>query len=373
MKSSFMGSINKPLALLFCLWMIVQAWLLYTNGISTNGEAQRVIREAGNLADGSGFSTPIYFLYSIEIILVLGITKIGAGYWFIVLIHLLLNLYALFSFFRYMRSISDLRLAMIGSILLISCYPYQLYNDFIYTESIFFSLGILYSCYLLRTDTFSLERIIKLGLFLLLLCLCRPTGLFFCGASLIYWIARSKQPVSTWSRFGIGAVVVIAGLFLLNYLMGTGGGIQVLVPFREEQVICEVPTKISPVLPTDDSADNSIAGLMNYVTTNPQSFSRLAWLKTKAFFGLTRSYYSTGHNLFVAGYFYSLYVLIIFGITRYWKRLPGSYIFLISLAGIFWLAVIFSCDEWHNRFFLTLTPFIIMAAMQAFYTNKPAR
>lgn len=34
---------------------------------------------------------------------------------------------------------------------------------------------------------------------------------------------------------GIGAVVVIAGLFLLNYLMGTGGGIQILVPFQENR------------------------------------------------------------------------------------------------------------------------------------------
>jgi hypothetical protein len=37
----------------------------------------------------------------------------------------------------------------------------------------------------------------------------------------------------------------------------------------------------------------------------------------------------------------------------------------LALTAIFWLAVIFSCDEWHNRFFLTLTPFFILAAMEA--------
>jgi hypothetical protein len=116
-----------------------------------------------------------------------------------------------------------------------------------------------------------------------------------------------------------------------------------------------------------------MAGLLNYVTENPQTFFKLAWLKTKAFFGLTRSYYSTGHNVFVAGYFYSLYVLILIGITRFRRKLPGSYLYLFSLAGIFWLAVIFSCDEWHNRFFLTLTPFFILAAMQALGSNRTAR
>lgn len=360
-----MGSINKPGALLFLLWMIVQAWLLYSNGISTNGEALRVIREAGNLSDGSGFSTPIYFLYSLEILLVYATMKIGVGYWIIVFIHLLLNLYALFIFFGYLRSKMNLRLAVAGSILLIACYPYQLYNDFIYTESIFFSLCILYSCYLLRTKTFNLSRILKLAMLLLLLCLCRPTGLFLGGASLVYWIFRSTQPASAWLRLGIGAMLVIGGLFLLNYLMGTGGGIQILVPFKEEQVICEVPTKTASALKDNGVEENSIAGLLNYVTENSQTFFRLAWLKSKAFFGLTRSYYSTGHNLFVAGYFYSLYVLILFGITRFWRKLPGSYLFLLALTAIFWLAVIFSCDEWHNRFFLTLTPFFILAAMEA--------
>jgi hypothetical protein len=160
-------------------------------------------------------------------------------------------------------------------------------------------------------------------------------------------------------------MLVIGGLFLLNYLMGTGGGIQILVPFKEEQVICEVPTKTASALNDNRAEENSIAGLLNYVIENPQTFFRLAWLKSKAFFGLTRSYYSTGHNLFVAGYFYSLYVLILFGITRFWRKLPGSYLFLLALTAIFWLAVIFSCDEWHNRFFLTLTPFFILAAMEA--------
>jgi hypothetical protein len=49
------------------------------------------------------------------------------------------------------------------------------------------------------------------------------------------------------------------------------------------------------------------------------------------------------------------------------KRKPEGYnVFSLSLIFIFWISVVFSCDEWSSRFFLTLTPFLIAVALRHF-------
>ncbi|MEO6540298.1 MAG: hypothetical protein ABIN74_04880 [Ferruginibacter sp.] len=261
---------------------------------------------------------------------------------------------------------SSKKLALLGCILFAFCYPYQLYNSFIYTESLFFSLSVIYSCYLLNSNPFTFKKITLLFLLLLLLCITRPTGIFFLGATIIYASIRLSNHISLLKRIAIFIALSAAGLYILNMLMGSGAGFDIILPFRDERIICEVPTLPYEVNIKTTSNNNSLYGLFYYITHNFEQFSRLAWLKSKAFFGLTRTYYSTGHNIFIVCFFYPLYVFIILAIARFKRTIPLSFIYFISLTVIFWLSVVFSCDEWHNRFFLALTPFLIIPALYLF-------
>jgi hypothetical protein len=364
------NQIVKWQIVLAVLWIIVQAFLLVSYGVKTDGEALRIIRESENLATHGNFSTPLYFMYLTEILLVTLKTSMGAGFGFIVFIHLSFNLFALLSFFRFLTTFfNSAKVAFLASTALILCLPYQLYNTFIYTESLFFSVSIVYSCVLLSTKKFNLARIVLLCILLVILCFTRPAGLFFFAATLVYGFVRTSGSFSLFIRSFFLLLFLLPALFVFNFMMGSGEGIDVLIPFREEHVICEVPSDIA-VQPKTNATDNSITGLLAYIIEHPGQFVKLSVLRSKAFFGLYRPFYSAGHNAFLIGFFYSLYLIIIISFIKRRKQVPVEFIYIFALVAVFWLSVIFSCDEWHNRFFLTLTPFLIMAAFFSFSSLK---
>lgn len=358
---------KNALAIIVTLWCIVQFLLLATKGIKLDGESIKPIEQASNLISGAGLSSRSYYMYFTEIILVYIKMKIGLGYWFVIAIQLVLNLIALMCFYNFMVTLLSSKLLALGAaFLLLICYPYQEYNSFLYTESVFFSLTIIYSCYLLKIEKLSYSNIPIILIFLFLLCITRPSGIFFIGATIIYLLFFVSKALNTWTRAITFTSLSVLALIILNYLMGAGGGIDIILPFKDERIICDVPTLSYNVPIATIENGNSLTGLLYYVTHNFGQFSRLGLLKAKAFLGLTRNYYSTLHNMFLVFYFYSLYLLILAGIIKFNKKLPISFIYLISLVIIYVLSVVFSCDEWHNRFFLTLTPFLIISALYFF-------
>jgi hypothetical protein len=361
---------KKSIWILFILWAFMQVALFLKFGINTGGESLNALHVGADLFAGKGVSIPSNYMYFTEAFLVFISMKINAGYGLIIFIQLALNFCALLYLFRFLNNFYASKiLAFIGCLLLVVCFPYHTYNISLYTESIFFSLSIFYSCYLLRLHNISLKSIIILLVLLSLLCITRPSGIFFVAATIIYLFFFISKKLSPLKKGVIFISLSIIALLLLNYLMGMGGGIDIILPFKTEQIICEVPT-----IPFSANIDtvkdgNSLYGLLYYITHNFPQFWRLALLKSKAFFGLVRPYYSTGHNAFLIIYYYTQYAFIIFALIKINRKLPVGFIYFITLILIYWLSVVFSCDEWHNRFFLTLTPFIIIPALYIFKKN----
>ena len=356
--------VQKKTTFLIALWVIVQFSILYSHGINSNGEAFRFIREARHLINHQPFSTPIYFMYLIEILLIFIKIKFSFSYGFIVAIQLLLNLVALLSLKRFVYSLyGSEKLSLIAASILTICIPYQFFNSYVYTESIFFSLSIIFSCFLLNIKEFNTKNLINVSLWLLLLCLTRPTGIFFISATFMVYFLKATGGMSLLKRMILFSAITIFFIFLLNNMMGSGKGVNVISPFREEHIICDVPTVITAG--TQQPDDNSILGLLTYILKHPRQFIKMSLLKTIAFFGLNRTYFSLIHNLFTDIYFYSLYLLIILGIVQWKTNKSIHFVYYFSLVFIFWMLVVFSCDEWNNRFFLTLTPFLILMALPA--------
>lgn len=360
--------------ILFICWFIVQAFLAYTNGIKLDGEAGKRIYEAKNLMNGQGLDGYSSYMYFVETFVIFLSLKLKLGYVFVVVIQLLLNLFALNYFYKYLCFLyKNSLVALAGGCLLLLCAYYQLYNTYLYTESIFFSLSIIYSCFLLRIEKLTIKNIAVIVLFLLLICITRPSGIFFIAATLIYLFFLISNNINTYLKIGTFIALFIAALFLLNLLMGAGGAIDILLPFKDERIICDVPTLSYNVNIDTVKNGNSLYGLFYYITHNTEQFYRLALIKSKTFFGLVRPYYSKGHNLFLMTYFYSLYLLILATLIKFNKKLPLAFIYFMAIIIVYWFSVIFSCDEWHNRFFLTLTPFLITAALYFFKrTSKPS-
>ena len=353
--------------ILFIIWFSMQAFLFYVNGIKTDGEGISRIIEAKRLLNGVGLRGYSSYMYLTETLLIFISLKLKVGYIFVILIQLILNLYASYTFYKYLNFLYKNKiLALAGSCLLILCYYYQLYNTYLYTESIFFSLSIIYSCFLMRIKNLTARNILIIILSLILLCLTRPSGIFFLAATFVYLFFFISSKINFYLKIGCFIFLFFLSLIVLNLLMGSGGAIDIMLPFKDERIICDVPTLSTNADLNLPNNGNSLYGLVYYITHNSDQFFRLALIKSKTFFGLLRPYYSKSHNLFLIIYYYSLYLLILITLIKFNKQLPLSFIYSMAIIAVYWLSVVFSCDEWHNRFFLTLTPFLITAALYFF-------
>jgi hypothetical protein len=89
-----------------------------------------------------------------------------------------------------------------------------------------------------------------------------------------------------------------------------------------------------------------------------------------AFFGVSRTYYSLFHNLFASVYFYLIYLIILSGIVSLFKKNKAEVWFSITNIALMAITVMLSCDEWSNRFILSVLPFFLLLAVISISNSK---
>lgn len=362
------GRFTSPGPLLLLAWTIVQTALLIHFGIRTDLEPVKYISEANHLLETGTVSSPNFWLYSTQIFLFTLAIKFNTGFVPVYLVQLLLNGVATWQFYRFSRHWFGGRSAFLITLVLIFTIPLQLFNCILQTESIFFSLTLIFSCYLLQLEKPVIKDWIVLSVLMFVILFTRPTGLLFLPGFLLYilWTIYKKKGIIT------SVIFLIAGLILffliLNRAMGSGGELNFIYPFQTETIICGVPGMEGVANINMPENPNSIEGLIYYMMHNTGQFLRLAVEKTKSFFFLTRPYYSGLHNISLVMLITPFYILCMLSLRWWWKnrRMPlfysGTFIFIT------WMSVIASCDDWHNRFFLTVIPYIYILSMPALKT-----
>lgn len=360
----FLSAYKNEIILAFC-WLSVQGILFYQYGIQTDFEARKYIEQADILINTGTVSSPNFWLYSTQIFLIAAAKKIQAGLISVVIIQWLFNLLTTWCLYKFTVRISGKITGLIITLLFIFNFPLQTFNSFLQTESLFHSLTILFSCYLLSLSRLTWRNFTYIFLFLALISFTRPTGLLWFPCSFLYLFFRFFRGFSFLVKIGITVAASVGFLFFLNSALGSGGELDFMLPFRDERIICGVPTL--PYFTDIKISDNpnSVFGLLYYITHNFDQFARLAWLRSKAFFGLYRSYYSSGHNIYLAAYFFPMYLLALFSLRKWISHNKHLLLYCLSLIGITWISVIITCDDWHNRFFLSVVPYIYILSIPA--------
>ena len=134
-----------------------------------------------------------------------------------------------------------------------------------------------------------------------------------------------------------------------------------MLAFQKELVLCESTRYFSHI---DISKNpNSIPGFIYYITHNFEQFSRLAWLKTKMFWGLKRPYFSRFHNAYLMIYFFPVYLLCLSSLRWWVLTNKKSFTFLLLNILLVWFTILLTCDDWHNRFFLVMTPYLYILSI----------
>jgi hypothetical protein len=351
----------------------MQIFLLWKNGIVTDGESRKYIYEANLIETEGRLSTLSYSLYFTQILLISIISKLGLGYLGVVVVQLFLNLVATIQFHRLAESFSSANAALIATLLLVFNYPFQEFNTFLQTESIFYSLSIITSCFLLRQTFWTWRNSIVLIILLSILSVTRPTGILFLPPVLLYLFFRFLPQISLLKKVIIVGAGSLGFFFMLNAALGSGGELDFMLPYRDERIICGVPTLPEFVPINEASNANSVYGLIYYVFNNFGQFTRLAWLRSLAFFGLIRSYYSLPHNIYLILYFYPIYILVLVSVKVWIRRWPHQLFYFMVVNMLVWITVMLSCDDWHNRFFLSIFPYLLLIGLPTLERLLPKR
>ena len=350
--------------IILACWAILNGWLLWHNGIVTAGESQKYIEEAHVFIRTHQLSSPNFWLYFTQIALLAFCFTFNTGFIFAVAIQFMLNLSATLFFYRTVKALfPGTRLALLAVLLLLASYPYQEFNTFLQTESIFYSFTLILSCAIIHPDKTGFRRPFLILLLLALVCITRPTGLLFVppvGICFFLYYARR------WSLLLKISILIVTGFLFfygLNGALGSGGELDFMLPFKDERIICGVPT-LSRFLPLHLAGDgNSLYGLGYYVMHNFPQFIRLAARRSLAFFGMYRPYYSCAHNLYVVIFFNLICLMAVLSFSFWKRKFPGALIYFGGIIFLTWFTVILTCDDWHNRFYLTISPFLIILSM----------
>ena len=343
-------------------WIIMQAILLWKNGIGITGEAEKYIYQARHLLANGELTSKNFYFYSVNITLIALGLKWNFGYYPIVIIQLLLNLTATLIFFRFCISRFNLTTGLIATILLIVFYPFQQFNTFLQTESIFYSLLIIFTCYLLSARQFGTPKLMVLIFVLLLLIFTRPTGILLLISAFCFSYFKFVRHFRMLKQ--LLSLVLVALIFFtgLNSIMRSGGELNFLLPYIEEHIICGVPTS-SGTHELLKPGDNSFGAVLSYISTHFSQFLSLGLRRSIAFFGIGREYFSTMHNIVICSCFYLLYIFSVLSIRRWWKQDSNAVVYLFTTVVVTWVTAVLTCDDWHNRFILSVYPVFIVLSL----------
>ncbi|MEO6455959.1 MAG: hypothetical protein ABIN97_17895 [Ginsengibacter sp.] len=353
--------------ILLVLWIIIQGFLLWQNGVVTTEEAEKYISEAEYFLKTGNFSRNSFWLYSTQIFLIAATIKLQLSYTVVIIVQLLLNLYATLMFFKLAQFfLKNSILSFLVTFFFIINIPYQAYNSFLFTESIFYSLTVIYSSFLLRLNKLTINNLIIIIVFLALISITRPTGILFFGATAFYIFFRFLSNINLWKKLAIICSALIIFFATLNSMLQIGGSLNFMISFKMEYIVCGVNTTSENVEIKTLENGNSLRGILYYFFNNGKQFFRLSILKTISFFGLVRNYYSPFHNILLVIFFYPFYLLSLVGAWKMFRRKEQTFFYMAAIIVLFWITVLLTCDDWHNRFVLPILPFIFLMGLSVF-------
>ena len=346
------------------IWVLSTIFYLKQFGLFTHLEAEKYIYQAQHLIEHGNFTSIRFLFYSITTIIIAFSLLIKSGMIGAFVIQASLNLFSMLIFRKALNKIFlHQTTSFFVIVLLLLFWPYQSWICFLYTESVFYSaILILTSAIILYTPNNSKQLMYLFGS-LLLVIFSRPLGILFAAGVIVFLFYSSSQKTKKILLISSGVFLAVF-IYAVNTIFSNISDWYITKPFVEESIICDLPNS-SPSGTTLNLTHNKnpLFELFYYIKHNFKHFIRFAFLKLEYFFGMTRSYYSRAHNQMLIGFSvltYSLSLISFF--IRKTKLVTGVVLFIVTTILFYTLAIIFQCDDYHNRFILSIFPFFVILA-----------
>lgn len=346
---------------LLLLWSLIQTLLFIHYGIISTKEATKYFYEAAYFKTHHHFSESRYIFYSAYIFLHSFFKDQYDTSIFLYSLQLTFNLAGLFAFVRLTVHITRNKVCgIIAGLLLLLALNWQFWTVYLYTESLFCNYILLFcSFFFVPISNKKTNRLVLILLFLLII-FTRPHGLLLLlpfGVISFIKIYLKKE------YFRLTALIVLLGIttaMTVHYLSIKNSGFDFAKPIAENSVLCYIKTE--SLEPVNIESDNAFNFLRLYIYNYPRQFIYLSVQKFLSYWGLTRSYYSPLQNSWIVCYYYTAYFFALIGIYTLWRKNKIFTIFIISLFFFFTISVIFTCDDWSNRFNMPIIPFVLLLA-----------
>ncbi len=358
----------KPIFLKYDIFLILLIWLVSTFlylhffGIVTKMEAAKYIAEAESYIKTASFSAPRFWFYCITIFVIVISLKLKIGIIGAFVIQAILNLFAYLFFYKALKKIFLIpQIPLFIVVYLIIFWPYQRWVVYLFTESAFFSLILILTSIVILYKPNTLKNVLLYGIGVILVILSRPLGIIFLASIYLqlFYCANKKAKII----LGCSSIIVlICAYFVVNAIFSSISDWTITQAFEEESIICALRS----TNPSNTKLDLATSGspiyqLVYYLKNNFSHFLRFAAIKLQYFFLMTRPYYSKSHNYFLLLNIIPIYLLTIAGL--FIKQVTSTNrvrVFFISNILIYTVVIILQCDDYQNRFILSLYPFFVV-------------
>ncbi len=365
MRNKFLKSVITRDALpVICLWLFFQLLWFLKFGFHFDLEAGKYIYEADYLLRHGRFSESRYLFYFATTAVIAFNKVIGTGLTGALISIMLFNLLSYLIFFRALKKLFTDRLSPLLIVaFLLYFWPYQSWSVYLFTECFFYSAVLLLFSHLLRFTRLNLRFTALLGLLLLLVTVSRPLGILFILPALLFVFLQLNKRQRI-----IAAASALVALILLNFVVQvvftTTPDWNMKRALTEDSIICDMPRVRSARDLQLSQHPNQLYQLFYFVTHNFSHFAGLAVTRLRYFFVMTRDYYSSFHNLYLLVHLGVLYGSILFGIRKLVRTFPPALLsFALASILLFAATIALQCDDYHNRFALTLMPFYTTLAV----------
>jgi hypothetical protein len=351
-------------------WLVFFLFHLYKYGVVTGLEAEKYIREAQNLATGNRFSAPRFWFYSITILIITVSLKLKIGFTGAVVIQSFLNLLSILYFNKALQQIfrSDSLFPLFICFVIISFSPYSSWNVFLFTESVFYSSILLLMSAIIRHHySSSTGTMLPIAISLLTTILARPLGILFIPAVLlsVYTGLSKKYKLTILPVMIVGSLVLY---YVTNIVFTTTDDTDITLSARQGCIVCGVVPETNAKLNLLQNG-SPLQQLFYYINHNFSHFKKLSLERLEAFLFMTRPYYSFWHNVFLLVFIIPVYILSALNIfSKKEKNYRPVFYFILASIITFSIAIMLQCDDFHNRFILSLFPFFLILSAKTLDT-----
>jgi hypothetical protein len=359
---------RRAYLMVILLWIIFQAaWYLYL-GVEFGLESAKYIDQAQYFLEHGQFSQFRYIFYCTTIFVIVLAKILNLGLYGALFIIMAMNLLSYLFFFQALRTFFNHHIpALLVVALLMSFWPFQSWSLYLFTECLFYSLVMVLTGHLLLFKKLNFRFVFTGLVLLLLLMISRPLGILFVLPFMVFVFFKLSRKQRLYF-FLSGVLFLLLLNFVVQVVFTTTSDWNMTRALTEDSIICDMPRADARSQLNLTQHPNQFYQLFYYVTHNFSHFAGLALIRLKYFFLMVRDYYSTFHNVYMIGYLTVFYGSLIWGFRRIHRSLSRSTGWFMSTSVFLFAATIaLQCDDYHNRFFLTLTPFFAFTTITAWW------